>query len=55
MNNLLDTMFLKRFCLSFDTDVEDYENGTCNITSCLCGNYNHVSCVLQGKGKFKKS
>lgn len=54
MNTLLDTMFLKRFCLPSDTDIELYENGKRNISPCICGNYNHVSCVLQGKGKFKK-
>lgn len=55
MNTLLDTMFIKRFCLPHDSDIESYENGKCNnISPCLCGNYNHVSCVLQGKGKYKK-
>ena len=54
MNTLLDTMFLKRFCLPSDTDIELYENGKLNILPCVCGNYNHVSCVLQGKGKLKK-
>ncbi len=54
MNTLLDTMFIKRFCLPSDSDVELYENGKRTISSCVCGNYNHVSCVLQGKGKPKK-
>ena len=55
MNTLLDTMFIKRFCLPHDSDIESYENGICNnISPCLCGNYNHVSCVLQGKGRFEK-
>ena len=53
--NLLDTMFIKRFCLPSNSDVDLYENGDCNISSCVCGNYNHVSCILQGKGKLEKS
>ena len=55
MNTLLDTMFIKRFCLPSDSDISSYESGNCNnISSCVCGNYNHVSCVLQGKGRFEK-
>jgi hypothetical protein len=51
MLKLLDNMFIKRFCLPLDADIELYENGTESINSCLCGHYNHVACVLQGKGK----
>lgn len=54
MNNLLDTMFIKRFCLPSNSDLDLYENGNRTIPSCVCGNYNHVSCVLQGKGKPEK-
>ncbi len=54
MQSLLDKMFIKRFCLPINTDIESYENGTINVDSCLCGPYNHVSCVLQGKGRFEK-
>jgi hypothetical protein len=54
MNTLLDTMFIKRFCLPSNSDLELYENGKSTVSSCLCGNYNHISCVLQGKGKLKK-
>ena len=54
MNTLLDTMFIKRFCLPSNSDLELYESGKRTISSCVCGNYNHVSCVLQGKGKPKK-
>jgi cytidine deaminase len=32
-----------------------YENGDCNISSCICGNYNHISCILQGRGNPKKA
>lgn len=53
MNTLLDTMFIKRFCLPFNANIDLYESGKCSIPSCLCGNYNHISCVLEGKGKGK--
>ena len=54
MLNLIDKMFKKRFCLSVNDDVELYENGSININPCLCGHYNHVSCILQGKWKYEK-
>lgn len=54
MTNLLEKMFIKRFCLPIDSNIELYVNGNKNINSCLCGHYNHVSCVLQGKGDFEK-
>jgi hypothetical protein len=55
MNNLLDTMFIKRFCLPHDSDISLYENGASHkISSCLCGNYNHVACILKGKWRFEK-
>lgn len=54
MSNLLEKMFIKRFCLPIDSDIELYENGNMSINSCLCGHYNHVSCVLQGKWSFEK-
>jgi hypothetical protein len=54
MNTLLDKMFIKRFCLPVDSDINLYETGALNINSCLCGVYNHVSCVLQGKLSFEK-
>jgi hypothetical protein len=54
MLNLLDKMFIKRFCLPVNSDIDSYENGSINIDSCLCGNYNHVACVLKGKGQYEK-
>ena len=54
MFNLLDRMFIKRFCLPVDSDIESYENGDDCVSPCVCGHYNHISCVLQGKGKFDK-
>ena len=54
MNSILDKMFIKRFCLPVDSDIQSYENGNKNVSSCVCGHYNHVSCVLQGKGRSSK-
>lgn len=54
MTNLLEKMFIKRFCLPVNSDITLYENGKESINSCLCGHYNHVSCVLQGKREFEK-
>ena len=54
MSNLLDKMFIKRFCLPSNTDLYQYENGTKNIDTCLCGHYNHVACILRGKDVLQK-
>lgn len=54
MTNLLDKMFIKRFCLPIDTDIDIYENGQGNINPCLCGDFNHISCLLQGKWNYEK-
>ena len=52
--NLLDKLFIKRFCLPFDTNIENYEKGFMNVNSCLCGHYNHACYVLQGKWDYEK-
>lgn len=52
MNHLLDKMFLKRFCLPANSDIELYENGKAYINDCFCGNYNHIACVMKGKARF---
>lgn len=54
MTELIDKMFIKRFCLPIDSDIEMYENGQQKINSCLCGHYNHICCLLQGKCSFEK-
>lgn len=54
MMQILDTLFIKRFNLPAGTDIETYENGTNKVKSCLCGNFNHASCILKGKGKQRK-
>ena len=55
MDSILDKMFIKRICLPVDSDIPSYENGKNNVSSCVCGHYNHVSCILQGKGLYEKS
>lgn len=55
MYSLIDTLFIKRFCLPINADIESYETGMKNIDSCLCGHYNHASCILKGKGRFEEA
>lgn len=52
MSQILDTLFIKRFCLPSDTDVNSYTSGKTQISSCLCGNYNHAACILKGKDRY---
>lgn len=49
--NLLNKMFLKRYCLPINTDVRKYENNDNERIKpkTVCGNYNHISCILKGK------
>lgn len=54
MSQIIDTLFLKRFCLPSNSDISSFENGDLKISSCLCGNYNHASCILQSKQPFEK-
>ena len=54
MMNLLDNMFIKRFCLPNNINIKEYENGNESINSCLCGHYNHAACIFQGKCGFEK-
>jgi hypothetical protein len=56
MNNttIFDKMFLKRFCLPIDSNIDLYETGDIQINSCLCGKFNHIACVLKGKCGFEK-
>ena len=49
MNSLLDTMFIKRFCLPSNTNIEKYENCEGKISPCICNHYNHIACVFEGK------
>jgi hypothetical protein len=55
MSQIIDTLFIKRFCLPSDTDIYSYEIGENNITSCLCGEFNHACCILQRNSSFKKA
>ena len=54
MSQIFDTLFIKRFCLPSNTDISSYELGNTSVPACLCGNFNHVSCLLQGKQCFEK-
>lgn len=49
MNNIMETMFLKRFCLPSNTDLDHFKSNNMVANKCICGNYFHVSCVFQGK------
>lgn len=49
MNNIMETMFLKRFCLPSNTDLDNFKSNNMVANKCICGNYFHVSCVFQGK------
>ena len=52
--SIFDTLFIKRFCLPVNIDISSYELGDEKITSCVCGNYNHAACILQGKRGLEK-
>lgn len=56
MEVLLENMFIKRFCLPSDIDIDNIPKETYyNMNNCLCGHYNHVSCVFKnGNGKNMK-
>jgi cytidine deaminase len=49
MQSLLDTMFLKRFCLPTNANIQSFENGDEKINSCRCSSYNHSACIIKGK------
>ena len=49
MQSLLDTMFIKRFCLPTNVDIKSFENGDEKINSCRCSSYNHSACIIKGK------
>ena len=49
MDNIMETMFLKRFCLPSNTDLDHFKSNNMVANKCICGNYFHVSCVFQGK------
>jgi hypothetical protein len=50
MNSLLDKMYIKRFCLPFDTNTDMLNYNDTQMMPCICGHYNHVSCILKRKG-----
>lgn len=70
MNVLLEKMFIKRFCLPGNIDLDKYtnekenshllshmskKNKNTNTVNCTCGNYHHVACTFYKVGSdFKK-
>ena len=46
MDSLLDSMFLKRFCLPSNINIKDDEY---TINKCLCGTSNHIACIFKVK------
>lgn len=56
MNSLIDTLYEKRFCLPSNIDIQTdiIENNNIKINSCLCGNYNHIACILDSKNMYNK-
>ncbi len=51
----MDILFIKRFCLPSNIDINSYEMGENNISSCLCGDFNHACCILQRQSYLKKA
>ena len=54
MLSLLDMMFIKRFCLPVNSNINLYETRQNTVPSCVCGHYNHIACILQGDERLKK-
>jgi len=48
MNKLLETMYIKRFCLPCNLDITNTKNLN-KINNCLCSEFNHIACIFQGK------
>ena len=48
MDNIMETMFLKRFCLPSNTDLDHFKSNNMVANKCICGKYFHVSCAFQG-------
>jgi hypothetical protein len=49
MEKLLNTLFVKRYCLPKNTNTEKYETGQENVLNCNCQRFNHVACVFREK------
>lgn len=52
--SILDTLFIKRFCLPCNSNIDSYEVGDSTISPCFCGTYNHAACLLRGKQCYEK-
>jgi hypothetical protein len=46
---LIDKLFIKRFCLPIDANIEEYEQGKTCVNSNLCSQFNHVACIFTKK------
>jgi hypothetical protein len=51
MNQILNEMYTRRFCLPSNVDISEYESGKLSINPCLCGGFNHVACMFKGKDR----
>lgn len=50
MNDLLEMMYIKRFCLPSKLDINNTSPKTVNkMCNCISSEYNHIACVYQGK------
>lgn len=67
MISILDIMFVKRFCLPSNIELDNSKlslnqpSADINMSMykdvmlpCVCDRYNHIACVLHGKCKFEK-
>jgi hypothetical protein len=55
MNDIINTLFIKRFCLPSDIDIKSYESGENNVPSCLCGNFNHACAIFYKENSLSKN
>jgi len=52
MESLLDTMFIKRFYLPYNTNVDEIlHKKQVETNLCQCGNYHHIACVFKANGE----
>jgi hypothetical protein len=49
MESISDMMFVKRFCLPINTDMNSFRTNRKVARECICGNYFHMACTFKGK------
>lgn len=54
MNKLLETMYIKRFCLPHNIDIEEYVKTPGNLLQCVCGEFNHICAFYKGRENLSK-